>query len=393
MKKKKKKFSTFYTQIAAVQLTPGILDVTLIEVSRLNIDPNLVGAKKLSQIEIYCTVSIDATPWVALTLYNDITYMVLDLIVSKTNSQQLGVVFKQEFIQEIGQNCVIVETIVCNSPAAIAELRKGDVIMAVNGKKVTNMSQIAKLIKSAAQRRFIIRVERKYTNADRSTMRIDVDKSTEKTLNKKSSKSDISAIKNEQISVDDNFKSIKFSDLKDVDSDVVDKSDSGSKLFRRRKSNSTSTVEESQQAPDTPSKRFSNPTGTSNTHTNMSTSAISDISTPTVHLNELVYTSKEKKLTTLMSFEERISFLVESEFHFLNIGVWAKHMDGETPSRLVGYINAPVNLILAQCSTSSTGHYLKCHALLPPDSGIAKICSSHINFLISMKYLYYFFFL
>lgn len=348
----------------------------------MNIDPNLVGAKSISQIEIYCTVSIDATPWVSLTLYNDITYMVLDLIVSKTNSQQLGVVFKQEYIQEIGQNCVIVETIVCNSPAAIAELRKGDIIVAVNGKKVTNMSQIAKLIKSAAQRRFIIRVERKYANAERSTSRIDADKIIEKPLSKKSSKSDFSTIKNETINVDDSFKSIKFSDLKDVDSDAADRNDLGSKLFRRRKSNSATTTEDSLQAPETPSKKFStNPSSsavTSNTNTTSSSGAMSDTSILTV--NELVYTSKEKELTTLVSFEERVSFLVESEIHFLNIGVWAKVIDGEAPSRLVGYINAPINLILAQCSTSSTGHYLKCHALLPPDSSEFIAKSFHMFF-------------
>lgn len=368
---KKKIFFLLFIQIAGVQGTPGILDVNLIEVSRLNIDPNLVGAKNISQIEIYCTVSIDATPWVSLTLYNDITYMVLDLIVSKTNSQQLGVVFKQEYINEIGQNCVIVETIVCNSPAAIAEMRKGDVIVAVNGKKVSNMSQIAKLIKSAAQRRFIIRVERKYTNVEKSMSRISLDRNTEKSLSKKSSKSDFTAMRNESANVDDSFKSIKFSDLKDVDSDIMDKNDLGSKLFRRRKSTSTANTEEPSvhSAPETPKKistNTSNPNFASITTTASSIGAMSDMS---FTFNELFYTSKEKELSTLMSFEERVSFCVESELHYLNIGVWAQLQDNETPAKLVGYINAPVNLILAQCSTSSTGHYLKSHALLPPDSG------------------------
>lgn len=42
---------------------------------------------------------------------------------------------------------------------------------------------------------------------------------------------------------------------------------------------------------------------------------------------------------------------------------------GDSSPKLLGYINAPIKLILAQCSTSSTGHYIKWHALLPPDSG------------------------
>lgn len=148
--------------MASTQLTPGCLEVVLREVSRLNVDQEDPG-----QTEIYCTMSVDFTPWVYLTSYNGVAYMVLDLIVSKTSTQQLGVVFRQEYVTEINQTCVLVETIVSGSPAAIAEMRKGDVLIAVNGKRVSNMSQVAKFVKSATQRRFIIRVERKYRPDER----------------------------------------------------------------------------------------------------------------------------------------------------------------------------------------------------------------------------------
>lgn len=116
-------------------MTPGLLEIVLIEVTRLNITQSNLTNDDLSQIEIYCTINVDATPWVYLIQYGNVPYMILDLIISKTNSHQLGVVFKQEIIPEIGQNCVIVETIVSGSPASIAEMRKGDILVAVDGKK------------------------------------------------------------------------------------------------------------------------------------------------------------------------------------------------------------------------------------------------------------------
>lgn len=152
-----------FIQVASTQLTPGCLEVVLREVSRLNLDCQ----EDSTQTEIYCTMSVDFTPWVYLTSYNGVPYMVLDLIVSKTSTQQLGVVFRQEYVTEINQSCVLVETIVAGSPAAIAEMRKGDILIAVNGRRVSNMSQVAKLVKSAAQRRFIIRVERRYRADER----------------------------------------------------------------------------------------------------------------------------------------------------------------------------------------------------------------------------------
>ena len=348
----------------------------MIEVSRLNIDPASINAENLSQIETYCTISVDAAPWVCLTQYSGVPYMVLDLIISKVSSQQLGVVFKQENINEIGQNCVLVETIVCGSPAGIAEMKKGDIIVAVNGKKVTNMNQVAKLVKSAAQRRFIIRVERKYSSADwekSSLSKFEVDKASEKGNAKRSSKSESMANKSDMLSVDDSFKSIKFSDLKDFD-DAVEKTDTGaSKLFRRRKSSahttSTINVEEmAAQAPDTPIRRISTTSSNSSgTSSSAKSSNVDDSSTPS--LNELYYTSKDKPHASLITFDEKRSFQIDSELQYLNVGVWAKVKGGESQPKLVGYINAPIKLILTQCSTSSTGHYLKCHALLPPDSG------------------------
>lgn len=358
--------------MASTQLTPGYLEVILLEVSRLNLDPGSVP----SENEIHCTMSVDSTPWVCLTQYSGVPYMVLDLIVSKVSSQQLGVVFKQETVSEIGQNCVLVETIVAGSPASIAEMKRGDILVAVNGKRVSNMNQVAKLVKGATQRRFIIRVERKYLN----WIKIDFERVSldNRNFDRKSSKSDSGISRGEPAGYEDVSRlklenQIKFSDLKEPEFETLDKGELVSKLFKRRKSSAhNSALDDIFQTPETPSRRISTASNLSTSSSNAQ--SFGDDNIP--NLSDLYYTTKEKEFASVITFEETRSFQIDSEQQYLNIGVWSRMKGGDSPTKLLGYINAPIKLILAQCSTSSTGHYIKWHALLPPDSGeISKLFS------------------
>ncbi|XP_018398881.1 PREDICTED: PDZ domain-containing protein 8 isoform X2 [Cyphomyrmex costatus] len=368
------------SEVASTQLTPGYLEVVLLEISRLNLAPIVLNnAEDVSQIEVYCTMSIDSTPWIYLTQYNGVPYMVLDLIISKTGSQQLGVVFKQEIVPEIGQMCVLVETIVSGSPAAIAEMRKGDILVAVDSKKVSNMNQVAKFVKSAVQRRFIIRVERRYSKADSNERGQKTDNERMLFAERKTSKSD-SVSKLDSPSMEDAGKikfetQIKFSDLRDSDTDLTDTRSETNKLFKRRKSSIQ--TEEIAHTPDTtPSRRISMISTSSASSSNVQF-YLPDDNSSTNNIADLYHNTKEKPYASLITFEETKSFRVDSELQYLNVGVWGRVKSGETPPRLLGYINAPVKLILSQCCTSTTGHYLKCHALLPPDS--ASLATSYVR--------------
>lgn len=363
------------SEVANIRLTPGYLEVSLVEVSRLNLGLNMLNAEDRSQIEIYCTISIDTTPWVYLTQYTGVSYMVLDVIISKVSSQQLGVVFKQEFVPEIGHVCVLVETIITGSPAAIAEMKKGDILVAVDGKKVSNMNQVAKFVKTAVQRRFIIRVERKYSKADldrQTSTKLESERlSMERGgADKKTLKSDVGSSKGDTPNTEDGkmkFEGqIKFSDLKDSENQIPDKLEIGSKLFRRRKS-SVHTDDTAQTPDTTPSRRISTTSSQSITFGSSTQFCFNDDSYIT-NLSDLYYTTKEKEYASLIVFEETRIFQIDSEHQYLNIGVWGRVRGGEISAKLLGYINVPIKLILAQCYASSTGHYLKCHALLPPDS-------------------------
>lgn len=365
-----------FPQVSSTQLTPGYLEVVLLEISRLNIAPILLNSEDLSQLDIYCTISVDSTPWVYLMQYGGVPYMVLDLIISKTGSQQLGVVFKQEIVPEIGQMCVIVETIVSGSPAAIAEMKKGDILVAVDGKRVSSMNQVAKFVKSAVQRRFIIRVERRYskTDFDRQSDRISF---AERKASKSESMGRMDSPSSEDASKIKFETQIKFSDLRDSDSDLTDTTrvDTG-RLFRRRKSSVQ--MEDVAQTPDTtPSRRISTISTSS-----MSSNVQFYLPDDCCNVTDLYYSTREKPYASLITFEETKNFRIDSELQYLNVGVWGRVKGGETPPKLLGYINAPLKLILAQCCTSTTGHYLKCHALLPPESGRFLRIFFSIQFLI-----------
>lgn len=363
-------------------MSPGNLELTLLEVTRLNISANAFNIEETAQIEVYCTMSVDPTPWVCLMQYAGITYMVLDLIISKTPQQQLGVVFKQDVIPEVGTSCVIVETIVSGSPAAIAEMRRGDILIAVDGKKVLNMNQVAKFVKSAAQRRFIIRVERKYVRSDLErhvSLKSETEKTaTDKIVEKKTGKNEIQKADctgTEKSSPDQKNSKfdtpIKFSELKETDFEMLDLDDG--KPYRRKGSATYSTEEAPQtpSCPESPSRRISTISTISNQSliTNISQMYSNDDGA-VQNMTDLYYTTKEKSVASLISFDETRNFQIDSDLQYLNLGVWARVKGGDNPPLLLGYINAPIKLILAQCSVSTIGHYLKCYALLPPDTGL-----------------------
>ncbi|XP_008556866.1 PDZ domain-containing protein 8 isoform X1 [Microplitis demolitor] len=364
------------TDVVNVQLTPGHLDVVLVEISRLNLAQSNLTLDDLSLVEIYCTISVDSTPWVYLTQYAGVPYMVLDLIISKTTNHQLGVVFKQEMVPEIGQNCVVVENIVSGSPAAIAEMRKGDILVSVDGKKVSNMNQVGKMVKNAAQRRFIIRVERKYLKIDLDRFNCGL-KSEDDGLHHFPATAHVSNVSAQPYhgnmapfcvtahglgKGNKHEPQIKFSDLKEHHSDnetPMDRGDTGIKLFRRRKSSVH--VPEDSPALEPLSRRIS-------TISNQSTGSSNAWSDEPLTINDLTSMTKEKAYASTITFEETRTFQIESEFQYLNVGVWARHRGSDTAPKIVGYLNVPMKLVLSQCSTSTTGFYLKPHPLLPPDT-------------------------
>lgn len=87
-------------------------------------------------------------------------YVSLEIPIFRDGSQQLGLIFRQEFISERYQDCVVVEVVAPLSPAASADVRRGDILVSIDNKRITSLSQAARILKTAGDR-FTLRVERR----------------------------------------------------------------------------------------------------------------------------------------------------------------------------------------------------------------------------------------
>lgn len=139
----------------------GNFEITLVEVSRLF--TAIWTATKTQNEQVYCSLSLDSNPWISYTQDEEYSTFTLDIVINKDRSQQLGTVFKQVNSPDdrSAKTYVIIETIVPLSAAYKADLRRGDVIIAVDSKLVATMSQVAKIVKSISRPCFTVRVERK----------------------------------------------------------------------------------------------------------------------------------------------------------------------------------------------------------------------------------------
>ncbi|XP_069610499.1 PDZ domain-containing protein 8 [Ranitomeya imitator] len=121
-------------------LTEGRLKVSVIDCSRL-----LIFGSYDQETHIHCTLEISGAPWKEKTRTSIKT---VELV--KGTSQNIGLVMVQARDGESGHVCV--ETVTPNSPAAGADLKKGDRLIAIGDIKVTSSVQASKLIKQAGDR-------------------------------------------------------------------------------------------------------------------------------------------------------------------------------------------------------------------------------------------------
>ncbi|XP_068111425.1 PDZ domain-containing protein 8 [Hyperolius riggenbachi] len=121
-------------------LAEGRLKVTLMECSRL-----LILGSYDQETYIHCTLEISSAPWKEKSRTSIKT---VELI--KGTSQNIGLILLHAREGDTGHVCV--ESVTPNSPAAGADLKKGDRLIAVGGIKVTSSVQASKLIKQAGDR-------------------------------------------------------------------------------------------------------------------------------------------------------------------------------------------------------------------------------------------------
>ncbi|KAM8780925.1 PDZ domain-containing protein 8 [Rhynchonycteris naso] len=123
-------------------LTEGRLQVTLLECSRL-----LIFGSYDRDANIHCTLELSSGIWEEKQRSSIKT---VELI--KGNLQSVGLTLRLVQSTDGYAGHVVIETVAPNSPAAVADLQRGDRLIAIGGVKITSTLQVLKLIKQAGDR-------------------------------------------------------------------------------------------------------------------------------------------------------------------------------------------------------------------------------------------------
>ncbi|XP_041117247.1 PDZ domain-containing protein 8-like [Polyodon spathula] len=128
--------------IQDTRIVEGRLKVTVVECSRLFI----LGSYD-RETYVHCTVELSSSVWKEKPRSSVKTAEII-----KGNSQSVGLTLRQVPVIEEDAVHVSIETVVPNSPAALADLQKGDRLIAIGGVKVTSSVHVLKLIKQAGDK-------------------------------------------------------------------------------------------------------------------------------------------------------------------------------------------------------------------------------------------------
>ncbi|TDG42966.1 hypothetical protein AWZ03_010616 [Drosophila navojoa] len=126
----------------------GGLTVRVAELSRLMAWPGTSS--------IYCTITLAPVPFIEVHQKDHRHVLIsMDVVIHKAKNQQIGIVFKQSSSQ-----VVKIESILPNTPACKSNLLPGDALVSIEGKQVTTIQQIAKVVKSLQSTVCCLRIER-----------------------------------------------------------------------------------------------------------------------------------------------------------------------------------------------------------------------------------------
>lgn len=128
------------------RLVEGRLRITLIECSRLFI----LGSYD-RETYVHCTVELSSQQWKEKTRSS-----IKQTEVVKGAGGSVGLTFRHVPDSEGDAVHVSIETVTPNSPAALADLQRGDRLIAINGVKVTSSVQVPKLLRQAGDRIIVL---------------------------------------------------------------------------------------------------------------------------------------------------------------------------------------------------------------------------------------------
>ncbi|KAL7744384.1 hypothetical protein ACLKA6_001773 [Drosophila palustris] len=325
----------------------GGLVVRVAELSRLMAWPGTS--------HIYCTITLAPVPFIeAQQKDNRHVLISLDIIIHKAKNQQIGILFKQSTSQ------VKIESILPNTPACKSNLLPGDTLVAIEGKQVNTIQQIAKVVKNLQSTVCCLRIERVIPGIIRNDAVLeDLEKYDDFYDTPATVKSDI-----EETEMSSKVLTIKSS----VGRNCNDSSLSCTPTNSPKKSNiiakaikKTISRESADYLKDK-DKIKSDETTLKSLYTNDDKySAVSE--KPLDEVNYFYqHSTPDCTLSPLMHMDDQCNFQLDSNSLFLNVCVFGKCA---SESVLLGYYNIQIGQILGECCETSLSQCLKRVTLNP----------------------------
>lgn len=325
----------------------GLLDINVIEMTRLSYQSNISS--------VFCAITLAPIPWVTARQNDDKTIIcVLDVEIHKAKNQQIGIVFKQL------EQCVMVDAIIPNTPAMKAQLNKGDMLISIEGKKINNISSIAKIVKGLNRPVFVIRIERTIVGEIRNDVdtisleETDVDGSYEmindlnisfsKTLESVQIVNKGRQNSNEKLSTDSSCSNTPTSSPVKVRE--------GNVLRQRGKSISRTNSESKSSVND------DNSMAANKTEFNDMDNLSNDIQFP-------MHTTIDMKVNRFITMNDLCQFRIETNSMYLNFNIFGRCKDNV---ELLGYLNVPLQNVIFECNDSTLAHFVRQFTINPPDT-------------------------
>nr|XP_032830798.1 PDZ domain-containing protein 8-like [Petromyzon marinus] len=145
--------------LPVAELKRGTLKVQLVGCSRL-----LLPTAPDRDTDVYCSLELATTKCTG-----GVRFLFIEIQISKGTSPLIGLTFRQISVPDGDPDLVVVSTVVPNTPAAGADVRKDDRVVSIAGHNVYSLVHAGKLLASADPVRIVLQREEPPTGAVHSS--------------------------------------------------------------------------------------------------------------------------------------------------------------------------------------------------------------------------------
>lgn len=300
----------------------GSFEITLRNITRLSY-PSYIN-------QVYATLTLSRYAWVTAHQLDDKNLTIsLDIEIHKAKNQQIGIVFKQT-------DQVIIESIIPNTPAALAKVECGDVLISIEGRKLNHISQVAKLLKSLNKAMLTIRVQRTVPGVIKND-----------------------AIEEDFADVYEDFNTINISFSKNSESVQIGTESKGGCVDKIKDASSNeSSINNS---PSNSPRRIITKSKTSSNNETPKKMPI-DNREALNHFPQ--HSTIDRSISDFVTMFDATTFNLIPSYLYLNVNIFGRSL--KCDNMLLGYLNIPIDNVLAECIDSNL-KYIEKFMLNPPE--------------------------